>query len=162
MLDKGNKTIYREMIRKRRDGRGISMRFSAIFILFACVSPAFGQPGLSFYVSRTGGIQNPAPKLRPGAPSNMRLIPQLPGVPSMCGVASPTEDSCAKVTILEGGFETRVECCRRDLQGTNRRSCVKTRFCHQAETTPQVRQTRRLHRSHHGGSQAARRSSEAE
>jgi Right handed beta helix region len=41
------------------------MRFSAIFILFACVSAAFGQSGLSFYVSTTGNDSNPGTQTAP-------------------------------------------------------------------------------------------------
>lgn len=39
---------------------------------------------------------------------------------------------------------------------------VKARFCHQTETTPQIRQADGLHRSHDGGYQGTFRSSEAE
>jgi hypothetical protein len=48
---------------------------------------------------------------------SVRLVAQ-----EVMGSRHATPNSCAKETIMDGGFETRVEFCRRDLRGTNRRS----------------------------------------
>jgi len=43
----------------------MSMKFSNLFILLACVSGAFGQPNSSFYVSTTGNDSNPGTQAAP-------------------------------------------------------------------------------------------------
>jgi len=43
----------------------ITMRFSTVVLLFACVSAAFGQPNSSFYVATTGSDSNPGTQSAP-------------------------------------------------------------------------------------------------
>jgi hypothetical protein len=43
----------------------MSMKFSNLFILLACVSGAFGQPNSSFYVATTGNNSNPGTQAAP-------------------------------------------------------------------------------------------------
>jgi hypothetical protein len=43
----------------------MSMKFSTLFILLACVSGAFGQPNSSFYVATTGNDSNPGTQAAP-------------------------------------------------------------------------------------------------
>src|SRR5450432_3339343 len=43
----------------------MSMKFSTLFILLACVSAAFGQPNSSFYVATTGNDSNPGTQAAP-------------------------------------------------------------------------------------------------
>ena len=43
----------------------ISVKFPILFILFVCISSAFGQPNSSFYVSMTGDDSNPGTQTAP-------------------------------------------------------------------------------------------------
>src|SRR5271157_4918457 len=43
----------------------MTMKFSILFVLFVCISGAFGQPNSSFYVSTTGADSNPGTQAAP-------------------------------------------------------------------------------------------------
>src|SRR5271157_2479 len=43
----------------------MTMKFSILFVLFVCISGAFGQPNSSFYVSTTGDDSNPGTQAAP-------------------------------------------------------------------------------------------------
>jgi Na+-translocating ferredoxin:NAD+ oxidoreductase RnfG subunit len=43
----------------------MSVKFSILLMLFACISGAFGQPNSSFYVSTTGDDSNPGTQMAP-------------------------------------------------------------------------------------------------
>src|SRR5450432_3459872 len=72
------------------------------------------------------------------------------------------EGDCAKLTIWTVTSRLQWTFAAETFEVQTGESSVKSRFCHQAETSPQVRQARGLHRSHYGGYQATLRSSEAE